>query len=240
MASARLTALLLAIVTCTTAVRGSAPIKVYPGAGRNREAMRIENEAEAQLANGDFEKAKQSVDNALRIDPAFWPALFTRAKLFAGEGRLELALRDCNELMRLHPTFIPAALLRVRTNVWLHNYSAALGEIDHVLSIQPRSNDYARALQERARLRATCPDPVFRNGQQSIKDATEACTITSWRDEGMIDVLATAYAEAGDWDSALRYEEKALAVKGISASASKLLQEHLLCFRQHGRIRSSK
>jgi two-component SAPR family response regulator len=53
-----------------------------------------------------------------------------------------------------------------------------------------------------------------------------------WKDEDMIDTLALAYAEAGDFDSAVRYEEQALGVKGISAETSKILQQHLAFFRE--------
>jgi hypothetical protein len=37
-----------------------------------------------------------------------------------------------------------------------------------------------------------------------------------WKDENIIDTLAAAYAETGDFDSAVRYTAQALAVKGIS------------------------
>ncbi len=43
----------------------------------------------------------------------------------------------------------------------------------------------------------------------------------------MIDTLAMAYAEVGDFDSAVRYEEKALVLRGVKANDSKRLQEHL-------------
>ena len=49
----------------------------------------------------------------------------------------------------------------------------------------------------------------------------------------MIDTLATAYAEVGDFDSAVRYEEKALAIRGVKANDSKRLQAHLDSFKQH-------
>jgi len=54
-----------------------------------------------------------------------------------------------------------------------------------------------------------------------------------WKDENMIDALAMAYAEVGDFDSAVRYEEKALALRGVKANDSKRMQEHLDSFKQH-------
>ncbi len=47
----------------------------------------------------------------------------------------------------------------------------------------------------------------------------------------MIDTLAAAYAETGDFDSAARYAARALAVKGIEPDDSKRIQRHLALFR---------
>ena len=55
----------------------------------------------------------------------------------------------------------------------------------------------------------------------------------------MIDTLAIAYAEVGDFDSAVRYEEKALALVGVKANDSERLHEHLDSFRQHRPLRGS-
>jgi hypothetical protein len=60
-----------------------------------------------------------------------------------------------------------------------------------------------------------------------------------WKDEHIIDTLAAAYAETGDYNSAVQYGAQALAVKGISAANSKRIQRHLESFRQHKPIRLS-
>ena len=53
----------------------------------------------------------------------------------------------------------------------------------------------------------------------------------------MIDTLAVAYAETGDFNSAIQYAAQALAVKGISPDSTKLFQQHLALFQQHKPIR---
>jgi two-component SAPR family response regulator len=58
-----------------------------------------------------------------------------------------------------------------------------------------------------------------------------------WKDEHMIDTLAVAYAESGDFNSAVQYVSQALAVKGISANSTKLFQKHLMSFQQQKPIR---
>jgi hypothetical protein len=54
----------------------------------------------------------------------------------------------------------------------------------------------------------------MRNGQLAIADAKKACELEKWEIAGHIDTLAAAYAEAGDFDSAIRYEDQAISPAG--------------------------
>jgi len=237
--SSRTLVLLIAFITATPAVRTTVPITIRAGRGVNRTAIKLSNDAEDHLRIGDLEKAQRSIDAALRSDPTFWPALYTRAKIFYYKHQCELAIKDCNEALRLNRTYIEASLLRAGANACLGRYGDALKEINHCISIHPRSDAYARALRDRARIRATCPDPAFRDGQAALKDAMNACKLMRWQDERSIEVLPMAYAELGDFDSAVRYAEQALATKGISPAYAKKVQRHLELFKQHQPLRFS-
>jgi tetratricopeptide (TPR) repeat protein len=216
------------------------PIDIRYGVGRNRIAVKLWKDAEDQLKNGDIENAKRNVDAALANDPTLWPALYTRAKILLGRHEYELAIRDCSEALRQYPPFIEAALLRASANVHLGRYAQGLKEINHCIAIHPRSDALGRALAERAWLEATCPDRAFRNGSQAFKDATKACKLLLWEDEFAIEALAAACAEAGDFDSALRYTRQALGVKGISTGEAKELERELTLYEERQPIRSGR
>ena len=233
-------ACILLAVFAVTHAQGSLPVVIEYGPGTNVVARKFWEDAEAELKTGDVENARRNVDAALRSDPKFWPALYTRAKVFLRQGKPELAIQDCSEALRQYPPFFEAALLRASANAALGRHAESLKEIEHVIAIRPRTTGLARALIDRAWIRSVCPDPSFRNGRQAIKDATAACRIMSWNDEDMIDTLAAAYAEAGDFDSAVRYEEQALAIKGITAQDLKSLRNHLALFKQHRPLRLSR
>jgi tetratricopeptide (TPR) repeat protein len=226
----------LAIYTSTAVVRGSVPI-IVSTPSRLKTAMKLVSDAQGLLEKGNVSGAMHNVDAALRIDPTMWPALYVRAQILASEGKYDLAVRDCNEALRQYRGCVEAALLRANINIHLGKYSEALKEFNSLASLHPRFVTLARVLSDRAWFYSTCPDGSFRNGQQAVKDAKAACSIMVWKDENMIDTLAAAYAEIGDFNSAVQYAQQALAIKSISATDSKRIHRHLESFQQHKPIR---
>lgn len=229
-------ALFAAILTSATSIRASVPIIVSTPA-RLRGAMKLVTDAQDQLKNGDTAGAKRNVDAALKIDPTMWPALYVRAEIFVTEGKYDLAIKDCSEALRQYRGCVEAALLRAKLNSRVGKYAEASKEFNQLVSLHPRPVTLARALSDRAWFLATCPDSSFRNGRQAVKDAKAACSIMIWKDEQMIDTLAAAYAETGDFASAIQYAQQALAVKDISPKDAKLIQGHLNLFKQNKPVR---
>jgi len=235
----RVFAFFIAILICATGTYATVPIIVEHGVGK-QTVMKLCSDASDQLRNGDIAGAKRNVDRALQIDPKLWPALYVRAQIFRKQGKYELAIQDCNEALRQYPGLVEAALLRASINVRLGKYAEASKEFNYLISLHPRLVTSARALSDRAWFYATCPDSSFRNGQQAVKDAKAACSIMQWKDEDMIDTLAVAYAEAGDFDSAVQYASQALAMNGVSPESAKVFREHLAWFQQRKRIPASR
>jgi len=226
----------LVILTSTLGVHAKVPI-IVATPQRMQAAMKMVADAQDLLEKGDVAGAKRNVDTVLQRDPKFWPALYVRAQIYSHEGKYDLALKDCNEALRQDRSVVEAALLRANINARLGKYAQAVKEFDYLVSLHPRNVTLARALSDRAWFRATCPNASFRNGQQAVKDAKAACSIVVWKDEHMIDTLAAAYAETGDFNSAVQYVSQALAVKGISPDSTKLFQRHLASFQQRKPIR---
>jgi tetratricopeptide (TPR) repeat protein len=191
-------------------------------------------QADDELQKGQAEAALRDANEVLRIDPKFFPAYLIRAEIYLASGKYELAVQDCNVGLKIEPQFVDLAIMRAMANRGLRKYAASLAELDHVIAIRPpRPSMVAMAFNQRAWLRATCPDPAFRDGQKAIADGKRACALTNSKSAVEIDTLAAAYAEAGDFDSANKYEQQAINAGGNTAT----YRAHLASFQQRKPLR---
>ena len=59
---------------------------------------------------------------------------------------------------------------------------------------------------------ATNPDPLLRNGQRAVDFAEKAVAATNRKDPMILDTLAAAYAELGQFTNAVRCDQEAIAL----------------------------
>jgi len=69
-------------------------------------------------------------------------------------------------------------------------------------------------------LLAVCPDAKVRNGKKAIEYAKKACELSEWETPSWFGALAAAYAEAGDFDNAVKWQTKYLDANYPNSSPS--------------------
>lgn len=78
---------------------------------------------------------------------------------------------------------------------------------------------------------ATSTDERYRNAERAIEFAERACNLSDWKSAEYLDTLAAAYAEAGDFDRAIEWEQKAMDLAPGRATFQKGAHERLELFR---------
>jgi tetratricopeptide (TPR) repeat protein len=164
----------------------------------------------------------------IRSEPRSASHYLRRGAVWVEHGEYEKAASDCSQAIRLDPANAAAYYSRAVARHLGKLYERALSDYTAAILLAP---DNVSAHAGRAWLRATCPDARYRDGAAAVRDALQACELAGWADPHCLDNLAAAYAENGQFDYALKWQEKALELPGLRSSSREYAEERVKLYK---------
>src|SRR5580704_16599632 len=190
------------------------PEEIFPPGHKFTPEERAEaSEIGVLVQNGMWKEAFKASSKAAKAHPERWWLQAARAAAASNLNRPKDAIEAVDAALQTNAgdanRLNLAQLYTLRANALsrLGRKNEALNDFQSAIKLS-KTDPVCRAAA--AWLYSTSADPQIRNGASAVKLATEAAKLTQWKDDTVLDVLAAAYAEAGDFSSAQKWEEKAI------------------------------
>jgi tetratricopeptide (TPR) repeat protein len=180
-----------------------------------RDRSFYRDRAKAWMGKMDHDKAIKDFDDFIRLDPSDAYAYRSRAEAWIKKKEYDKAIEDLNEAIQRDPNH--AFFYYRRGEMWClkKKYDVAIMDFEHAIE---RSPTFSSPYGTLAWLLSTCSEEKFRDARRAIELATKACELNELQSGWALDILAAAYAEAGQFDEAVRYQTKALEDRGQRAN----------------------
>ena len=166
------------------------------------------NLGNALFQEGRTEEALAHCRAALQINPACAEAHYNLGNILLKQGRPTEAIGQYNEALRINPAYANACC-NLGTALFRQGQTEeAIAQMQKALELQPSNsatqNDLAWILA------AGAPQASLRNGARAVQLATEANLSSGGKNPVILHTLAAAYAEAGNFSSAVQTAQTAL------------------------------
>lgn len=168
-------------------------------------AVILNNRAYCRIALGKLEAAFADLSAALKVNGEYSDALMNRAALWRITGNFSEALNDLDRAVNLSPTDTRLLVSRMQTLRDMGRFMLAKQDMESILA---QSNSI-QAVNEAGWFLATCPEGAVRDGKRAVKLLLPIVKLSN-RHPRVLDSLAAAYAESGDFDKAVIIQQEAI------------------------------
>jgi tetratricopeptide (TPR) repeat protein len=154
-----------------------------------------------------YDQAINDYSTAIRLNRGEASYYGSRGWTYLRKSDFERALQDCSRAIEFGLN-TPA---NYNNRVWAFagkgDYAKAIADYSTAMRLDPT---LAYPIENLAEVFACCPQDRFRDGKKAVTFATRVCEMSRWLQPSHLHLLAAASAENGQFEDAVRWEEKAL------------------------------
>jgi tetratricopeptide (TPR) repeat protein len=186
------------------------------------------------LERHEYRRAVTDFTRCIQIMPTDLSAHGPRAYAYAKQGEGARAVADAKVAVTVKPSRVPLYRVtdlgcRGKAYQIFSQPELALRDFREAVRVMP---SHETSYGNLAWFLATCPSDRFRNGTEAVSAAKNACELSHWQNSGFIDALAAAYAEAGGFEQAVKYEKQSLTDSSLAPKERQEREKRLALFQQ--------
>jgi tetratricopeptide (TPR) repeat protein len=185
----------------------------------------------------NVDMAVKSLQRAVELSPDSIPARVNLASALSASGEFAAAIPHYEAILSAEPNSANGHAHLARALIELSRIEPAVEHLETAVRLNPR--DFA-ATVTLAWLRATSPIDAIRDGGQALEIAQRLNAASGNENPMLLDVLAAALAEQGNFDSALATMRNAVSVVGDrNSSVRQIFLARIKLYEAHQPLRDS-
>jgi tetratricopeptide (TPR) repeat protein len=157
------------------------------------------------VSTGQYQRALERLSAAVKSDPDYVDARLLLADVLRHSGRPDESLRHYGVVIKIDPTIAEARLGEALALVDKAQYQQARDLLAEATKADPNQPDLVQAL---ARLLSAAPDANARDGRLAV--VMMQTLVKQQRTPELLETMAMAYAEAGDYQQAVARQREAM------------------------------